>query len=114
MANDTDSIGNMDLTKPAFTAKIDVEFADDAEPSLVEDGWGIRSFSYTLGASSMKAQAGTLAKLGCMIKVDCDDGAIDSVELIVPFFLGEEPEAPDEVGPGFFRVEVRAWIPGFD
>ena len=28
------------LTKPAFTAKIDVEFADDAEPSLAEDGAG--------------------------------------------------------------------------
>ena len=108
MANDTDSIGNMDLTKPAFTAKIDVEFADDAEPSLVEDGWGIRSFSYTLGASSMKAQAGTLAKLGCMIKVDCDDGAIDSVELFINFL------AEEELADGYFMARVRARIPGFD
>ena len=108
MANDTDSIGNMDLTKPAFTAKIDVEFADDAEPSLVEDGWGIRSFSYTLGASSMKAQAGTLAKLGCMIKVDCDDGAIDSVELFINFL------AEEELADGYFMARVRARVPGFD
>ena len=108
MANDTESIGNMDLTKPAFTAKIDVEFADDAEPSLVEDGWGIRSFSYTLGASSMKAQAGTLAKLGCMIKVDCDDGAIDSVELFINFL------AEEELADGYFMARVRARIPGFD
>ena len=55
----------------------------------------------------------TSARYG-IIKVGCNSGAIDSVELIVPFFLGEEPEAPDEVGPGFFRVEVRARIPGFD
>ena len=108
MANDTDSIGNMDLTKPAFMAKIDVEFADDAEPSLVEDGWGVRSFSYTLGASSMKAQAGTLAKLGCMIKVDCDDGAIDSVELFINFL------AEEELADGYFMARVQARIPGFD
>ena len=108
MANDTDSIGNMDLTKPAFMAKIDVEFADDAEPSLVEDGWGIRSFSYTLGASSMKAQAGTLAKMGCMMKVDCDDGAIDSVELFINFL------AEEELADGYFMARVRARIPGFD
>ena len=108
MANDTDSIGNMDLTKRAFTAKIDVEFADDAEPSLVEDGWGIRSFSYTLGASSMKAQAGTLAKMGCMIKVDCDHGAIDSVELFINFL------AEEELADGYFMARVRARIPGFD
>ena len=48
-----------------------------------------------------------------LIKVGCDSGAIDSVKLIVPFLLGELG-APDEVGPGYFRVEIRARIPGFD
>ena len=80
----------------------------DAEPSLVEDGWGTRSFSYTLGASSMKAQAGTLAKLGCMIRVDCDDGAIDSVELFINFL------AEEELADGYFMARVRARVPGFD
>ena len=108
MANDTDPLRRITLTKPAFTAQLDVELADDAEPSLVEDGWGIRSFSYTLGASSMKAQAGTLAKLGCMIKVYCDGGAIDSVELFINFL------AEEELADGYFMARVRARIPGFD
>ena len=69
---------------------------------------GVRSFSYTLGASSMKAQAGTLAKLGCMIQVDCDDGAIDSVELFINFL------AEEELADGYFMARVRARVPGFD
>ena len=68
----------------------------------------LRARVYTLGASSMKAQAGTLAKMGCMIKVDCDDGAIDSVELFINFL------AEEELADGYFMARVRARIPGFD
>ena len=57
---------------------------------------------------SMKAQAGTLAKMGCMIKVDCDDGAIDSVELFINFL------AEEELADGYFMARVRARVPGFD
>ena len=109
----TDSYPPKILTKrhDAFTALVDVEFSGVVEPTLDDDGtnqW------YNFSASSVKFQGpNTLARYG-IIKVGCNSGAIDSVELIVPFFLGEEPEAPDEVGPGFFRVEVRARIPGFD
>ena len=56
----------------------------------------------------MKAQAGTLAKLGCMIQVDCDDGAIDSVELFINFL------AEEELADGYFMARVRARVPGFD
>jgi len=108
MANDTDPLRRITLTKPAFTAQLDVELADDAEPSLVEDGWGIHSFSYTLGASSIQSQPGTLAKPGCMINVDCDHGAIDSVELFINFL------AEEELADGYFMARVRARIPGFD
>ena len=55
-----------------------------------------------------QAQAGTLAKLGCMIKVDCDDGAIDSVELFINFL------AEEELADGYFMARVRARVPGFD
>ena len=108
MANDTESLRRITLTKPAFTAQLDVELADDAEPSLVEDGWGIHSFSYTLGASSIQSQPGTLAKPGCMINVDCDHGAIDSVELFINFL------AEEELADGYFMARVRARVPGFD
>ena len=113
MANDTDSLRRITLTKPAFTAQLDVELADDAEPSLVEDGWGIRS-AYTLGASSIESQPGTLAIPGCMIKVDCDHGAIDSAELFINFLAGELADVPGQIGPGFFMARVQARIPGFD
>ena len=108
MANATET----KLTKNAFTALVDIEFSGAVEPTLEDNGTDFQWYNFS--ASSVKFQGpNTLARYG-MIKVGCNSGAIDSVELVVPFFLGEEPEAPDEVGPGFFRVEVRARIPGFD
>ena len=109
-----DSIHPKILTKlhDAFTAIVDVEFSRVVEPTLEDDGTEFQWYNFSV--SSVKfAGPNTSARIG-MIKVGCNSGAIDSVELVVPFFLGEVPEAPDEVGPGFFRVEIRARIPGFD
>ena len=46
--------------------------------------------------------------MGCMIKVDCDDGAIDSVELFINFL------AEEELAEGYFMARVWARVPGFD
>ena len=82
------------------------------EPTFNDNGIG--SCWYDFSVSSAKfAGPNTSARLG-IIRVGCDSGAIDSVKLIVPFLLGELGAAPDEVGPGYFRVEIRARIPGFD
>ena len=107
MANATET----KLTKNAFTALVDVEFASDMEPSLRDEGLGIfRQASYTIDASSMKFQAGTLVRRDCYIEVQCCRGAMDSVELSVPFLR----EPGDALGDGYFYARVRARIPGFD
>ena len=107
MANATET----KLTKNAFTALVDVKFAGDMEPRLRDEGLGIfRQSSYTIDASSTKFQAGTLAKRDCFIEVQCCRGAMDSVDLSVPFLR----EPGDALGDGYFYARVRARIPGFD
>ena len=101
------------LTKrhDAFTAIVDVEFSSVVEPTFNDNGIG--SCWYDFSVSSAKfAGPNTSARHG-IVRVGCDSGAIDSVKLIVPFLLGELG-VPDEVGPGYFRVEIQATIPGFD
>ena len=98
------------LTKDAFTALVDVEFAGDVEPTLYDEGSGIfRKSSYTIDASSTKFQAGTLAKRDCYIDVNCCRGAMDSVELYINFLA-----FPGDLEDGYFSAIVRARIPGFD
>ena len=46
--------------------------------------------------------------MGCLITVDCDYGAIDSVELFINFL------AEEELADGYFMARVWARVPGFD
>ena len=103
------------LTTDAFTALGDVEFAGDVEPTLYDEGFGIfRKSSYTIAPNSAKFQAGT-EKRDCFIEGHCCRGAMDSVELNVPFLVGSEhEELGDPVVEGYFIAEIRARIPGFD
>ncbi len=109
----TDDMHPKILTKrhDAFTAIVDVEFSSVVEPTFNDNGIGCCWYNFSVSSAKF-AGPNTSARLG-LIKVGCDSGAIDSVKLIVPFLLGELG-APDEVGPGYFRVEIRAKIPGFD
>ena len=103
------------LTTDAFTALGEVEFAGDVEPTLCDEGSGIfRKSSYTIVPTSAKFQAGT-EKRDCFIEGHCCRGAMDSVELNVPFLVGSEHgELGDPVVEGYFIAEIRARIPGFD
>ena len=111
MANATET----KLTTDAFTALGEVEFAGDVEPTLCDEGSGIfRKSSYTIVPTSAKFQAGT-EKRDCFIEGHCCRGAMDSVELNVPFLVGSEHgELGDPVVEGYFIAEIRARIPGFD
>ena len=102
------------LTKDAFTALGEVEFAGDVEPTICDEGSGIfRKSSYTITPISAKFQAGT-EKRDCFIEGHCCRGSMDSVELNVPFLVGEYGEPGDPVVEGYFIAEIRARIPGFD
>ena len=103
------------LTTDAFTALGEVEFAGDVEPTLYDEGSGIfRKSSYTIVPTSAKFQAGR-EKRDCFIEGHCCRGAMDSVELNVPFLVGSEhEELGDPVVEGYFIAEIRARIPGFD
>ena len=103
------------LTTDAFTALGEVEFAGDVEPTLYDEGSGIfRKSSYTIVPISAKFQAGG-EKRDCFIEGHCCRGAMDSVELNVPFLVGSEhEELGDPVVEGYFIAEIRARIPGFD
>ena len=109
----TDDMHPKILTKrhDAFTAIVDVEFSSAVEPTFNNNGIGCYWYNFSVSSAKF-AGPNTSARLG-LIRVGCDSGAIDSVKLIVPFLLGELG-APDEVGPGYFRVEIQAKIPGFD
>ena len=111
MANATET----KLTTDAFTALGEVEFAGDVEPTLCDEGSGIfRKSSYTIVPTSAKFQAGR-EKRDCFIEGHCCRGAMDSVELNVPFLVGSEHgELGDPVVEGYFIAEIRARIPGFD
>ena len=103
------------LTTDAFTALGEVEFAGDVKPTLYDEGSGIfRKSSYTIVPISAKFQAGG-EKRDCFIEGHCCRGAMDSVELNVPFLVGSEhEELGDPVVEGYFIAEIRARIPGFD
>ena len=103
------------LTTDAFTALGEVEFAGDVEPTLCDEGSGIfRKSSYTIVPTSAKFQAGR-EKRDCFIEGHCCRGAMDSVELNVPFLVeSEHGELEDPVDEGYFIAEIRARIPGFD
>ncbi len=109
----TDDMHPKILTKrhDAFTAIVDVEFSSVVEPTFNDNGIGCCWYNFSVSSAKF-AGPNTSARHG-IVRVGCDSGAIDSVKLIVPFLLGELG-APDEVGPGYFRVEIRARIPGFD
>ena len=103
------------LTTDAFTALGEVEFAGDVKPKIYDEGSGIfRKSSYTIVPISAKFQAGG-EKRDCFIEGHCCRGAMDSVELNVPFLVGSEhEELGDPVVEGYFIAEIRARIPGFD
>ena len=103
------------LTTDAFTALGEVEFAGDVKPTLYDEGSGIfRKSSYTIVPISAKFHAGG-EKRDCFIEGHCCRGAMDSVELNVPFLVeSEHGELEDPVDEGYFIAEIRARIPGFD
>ena len=103
------------LTTDAFTALGEVEFAGDVKPKIYDEGSGIfRKSSYTIVPISAKFHAGG-EKRDCFIEGHCCRGAMDSVELNVPFLVGSEhEELGDPVVEGYFIAEIRARIPGFD
>ena len=111
MANATET----KLTTDAFTALGEVEFAGDVKPTLYDEGSGIfRKSSYTIVPISAKFHAGG-EKRDCFIEGHCCRGAMDSVELNVPFLVeSEHGELEDPVDEGYFIAEIRARIPGFD
>ena len=111
MANATET----KLTTDAFTALGEVEFAGDVKPKIYDEGSGIfRKSSYTIVPISAKFHAGG-EKRDCFIEGHCCRGAMDSVELNVPFLVeSEHGELEDPVDEGYFIAEIRARIPGFD